>query len=169
MSGKLLERVGELLNEEKWTRATLNNYTVSNFKELDDVLDEILASDVQDEVIELCVEHLQHTKNSIIALYLSGVMNLSRQTVDDTNLVTIIDIFTDNHKWNIVEYLCRRILEFGENKFALRTLADCYNNENQQEKMYEIWERLIRIDFDDDATEFAKQIRLDAVPTGSGG
>lgn len=149
MSGKLLERVGESLNEEKWTRATLNNYTISNFKELDDVLDEILASDVQDEVIELCVEHLQHTKNSIIALYLSGVMNLSRQTVDDTNLVTIIDIFTDNHKWNIVEYLCRRILEFGENKFALRTLADCYNNENQQEKMYDVWERLIRIDFDE--------------------
>jgi transcription elongation factor GreA len=149
MSGKLLEKVGELLNEEKWTRAALNNYTVNNFKELDDVLDEVLASEVHDEVIELCAEHLQHTKNSIIALYLSGVMNLSRQTVDDTNLVTIIDIFADNHKWNIVEYLCRRILGFGENKFALRTLADCYNNENQKEKMYDIWERLIRIDYDE--------------------
>jgi len=149
MSEKLLARVGELLNEEKWTRATLNNYTINNFKELDDVLDQVIGAEVQDEVIELCGEHLNHTKNSIIALYLSGVLSLSRQTVDDTNLVTIIDIFTDNHKWNIVEYLSRRILEFGENKFALRTLADCYDNENQQEKKYEIWERLIRIDYDE--------------------
>ena len=149
MSAKLLEQIGELLNEEKWTRATLNNYTVNNFKELDDVLDEVFKSEVRDEIMELCTEHLQHTKNSIIALYISGVLNLSRQTVDDTNLVTLIEIFTDNHKWNIVEYLCRRILEFGENRFALRTLADCYNNENQQEKMYEVWERLIRIDYDE--------------------
>ena len=149
MSDKLIAQVSEMLNGEKWTRATLNNYTIGNFEELDDVLDKVTEAGVEDEVLELCDEHLVHTKNSIIALYLSGVVHLSRQAVDDTNLVSLIEIFTDNHKWGIVEYLCRRILEFGENKFALRTLAECYNNENQQEKKFDVWERLIRIDYDE--------------------
>ena len=149
MSEKLLASISELLNEEKWTRATLNNYTVGNFKELDKLLEEVFATTVEDDVVALCDEHLQHTKNSIIALYISGVLNLSRQTVDDTNLIMLISIFTDNHKWNIVEYLCQRILEFGENKSALRTLADCYNNENQPDRMHEVWERLIRVDYEE--------------------
>ena len=149
MSEKLMSSIGELLNEEKWTRATLNNYTVNNFKELDKILEEVFQESVEEDVANLCDEHLQHTKNSIIALYISGVLNLSRQTVDDTNLIMLISIFTDNHKWNIVEYLCERILQFGENKSALRTLADCYNNENQSEQMYEIWERLIRVDYEE--------------------
>ncbi|WP_455382430.1 transcription elongation factor GreA [Salinispira pacifica] len=149
MSEKLLDSISELLNEEKWTRATLNNYTVGNFKELDKILDQVFENEVEDEVVQLCDEHLQHTKNSIIALYISGILNLSRQTVDDTNLIMLISIFTDNHKWNIVEYLCQRILEFGENKSALRTLAECYNNENQPERMYEVWERLIRVDYEE--------------------
>ena len=149
MSEQLITQVSELLNEEKWTRATLNNYTVANFEELDEALDKVMEADIQQEVLELTDEHLIHTKNSIIALYLSGVIHMSRQNVDDTNLVTLIEIFSDNHKWGIVEYLCRRILEFGENKFALRTLAESYDSENQQEKKFDVWERLIRIDYDE--------------------
>ena len=145
----IIAQVSEMLNEEKWTRATLNSYTVTNFRELDEILDQVFAEDLQDEVNELCEEHLQHTKNSIIALYLSGIIHLHRQTVDDTNLVMLINIFTDNHKWNIVEYLASRILDFGENKYALRTLADCYDSENMQDEKYEVWERLIRVDFEE--------------------
>lgn len=145
----VLAQISEMLNEEKWTRATLNSYTVKNFRELDEILDTVFEEGLQDDVNELCEEHLQHTKNSIIALYLSGIIHLHRQTVDDTNLVMLINIFTDNHKWNIVEYLASRILDFGENKYALRTLADCYNSENLQDQMYEVWERLIRVDFEE--------------------
>ncbi len=149
MAEQALTDISGLLNEEKWTRATLNNYTVNNFKELDNVLEQVFAEGRQDDVLAECEEHLQHTKNSIIALYISGVLHISRQTVNDTNLVALINIFADNHKWNIVAYLANRILEFGENKAALRTLADCYNNENQLDNMYAVWERLIRVDFDE--------------------
>jgi transcription elongation factor GreA len=146
---ELVRSVAEQLNEEKWTRATLNNYTVSNFEELDDLLDRIIAEGLEEEVLELCEEHLHHTKNSIIALYLSGIIRLRHQAVDDSNLVMLINIFTDNHRWNIVEYLANRILDFGENRYALRTLAETYNSENQREKMYEVWERLIRVDYEE--------------------
>ncbi|MFW6338119.1 MAG: hypothetical protein ACOC25_04265, partial [Alkalispirochaetaceae bacterium] len=59
--------ISELLNEEKWTRATLNSYTIKNFQELDRVVEEIFQQEIEDEVLEACEEHLQHTKNSIIA------------------------------------------------------------------------------------------------------
>lgn len=146
---ELLQSVQELLNEEKWTRATLNNYTVANFKELDEKIEEIQQGDVEQEVLGMCEEHLQHTKNSIIALFLSGVISLSRQSVDDANLILLTKIFSDNRKWNIVEYLAMRILDFGENRFALRILAEVYDTENQKDKLHEVWERLIRVDYEE--------------------
>ncbi|MBN1686066.1 MAG: transcription elongation factor GreA [Spirochaetales bacterium] len=149
MSDLLTKEIEGHLNEEKWTRATLNSYTIGNFRELDERIDEVIEADVLDEVKALCDEHLQHTKNSIIALYISGVLSLSRQQIDDSNLITLISIFADNRKWNVVEFLCKRILAFGENKFALRTLAESYENENEDEKKYEIWERLIKVDYEE--------------------
>ncbi|WP_319414882.1 transcription elongation factor GreA [Marispirochaeta aestuarii] len=149
MSTQSVKAVSELLNEEKWTRATLNSYGINNFQELDAVIADVVDDGSEEEVREICEEHLKHTKNSIIALYIAGILALRRQLVDDTNLVMIINIFTDNRKWNIVEYLCKRILEFGENKFALRTLADCYDNKNEDENKIEIWERLIKVDYEE--------------------
>ena len=145
----LIQHLNELLNEEKWTRAAINNYTVGNFQELDEIVERVGEEALETEVRELCEEHLQHTKNSIIALYISGLLDLARQSVDDANLILLTKIFTDNHKWNIVEYLANRILEFGENRFALRILADVYNNENQTEKLHDVWERLIRVDYEE--------------------
>ncbi len=149
MPDNLVKSVSDLLNEEKWTRATLNSYSIGNFKELDDLIGEIRKAGLDTEIRDLAEEHLKHSKNSIIALYLSGIISLRRQQVDDSHLVGLINIFSDNHKWAIVEYLCQRILEFGENKYALRTLADCYENENEQPKKLEIWERLIRVDYEE--------------------
>jgi len=147
--GTIEKSISERLNEEKWTRATLNNYTINNFRELDSDIEQILTEGKEAEVRELCDEHLNHTKNSIVALYLSGTIAISRQQVDDTNIVTLIDIFKDNRKWNVVEFLCERILQFGENKYALKTLAESYENENEDDRKYEIWERLIRVDYEE--------------------
>jgi transcription elongation factor GreA-like protein len=141
--------ISDLMNEEKWTRATLNSYTINNFKELDTLIEQTISEEIQSEVKTLCDEHLSHTKNSIIALYISGILALSRQMLDDSNLLNLINIFQDNHKWNVVEFLCLRMLEFGENKFALRILADCYDSENESDKKYEIWERLVKVDYEE--------------------
>lgn len=147
MPEKIIENISGMLNEEKWTRATLNDYAIGNFQELDGVIETVIAKGIQDEVQTLCEEHLEHTKNSIVALYVSGVISLSKQQVDDTHLLNLIGIFADNHKWGAVEYLCRRILDFGENKDALRTLAETLEHLNQPEDMYEVWERLIKVDY----------------------
>ncbi len=156
MAKSVMKTINDLLNEEKWTRAALNSYSINNFKELDDIINLIKKQKKENDVRELCEEHLMHSKNSIIALYMGGIISLRNQLVDDSNIIILINLFSDNHKWNIVEYLCIRILEFGENKYALKTLADCYSNENKVEEKYEVWERLIKVDFEE--TEIIKQL-----------
>ncbi|MDE0227932.1 MAG: transcription elongation factor GreA [Spirochaetaceae bacterium] len=149
MTESLLNRIEEMLNEEKWTRAALTGYTTSNFHELDELLREAKEQDVQNAVQELCEDHLQVSRDSIIALYLAGTLTLGRRIVDDSNLVVLTNMFVDSAKWNIVQYLCTGILAHGENKFALRTLADTYDKTGDKEQQYEIWERLIKVDFED--------------------
>ncbi|MDR1250582.1 MAG: transcription elongation factor GreA [Treponema sp.] len=149
MSEALLKNVQEMLNEEKWTRATLSNYSTSQFKELDGLLKDARDGRVIDDLKKNCDEHLAHTKNSIIALYLSGMVALSRQIIDDAAMISLVTIFVDNHKWSIVKYLCERILDYGESKFALRTLIDCYKNDNEEESLNGIWERLVRVDYEE--------------------
>jgi len=145
----LLKNIREMLNEEKWTRAALSNYSTSQFKEFDSLLKEAKDLRVIDEMKKDCDEHLSHSKNSIIALYLSGMVALSRQIIDDAAMINLVTIFADNHKWGIVKYLCERILDYGESKFALRTLIDCYKNENEETVIYDIWERLVKVDYEE--------------------
>ena len=145
----LLKNLQESLNEEKWTRASLGNYSTNQFKELDSILKTAREEKVLNDLKKNCDEHLSHTRNSIIALYLSGMIALSRQIIDDAAMINLVSIFLDNHKWNIVKYLCDRILDYGESKYALRTLADCYKNDNEEEKIYAVWERLVKVDFEE--------------------
>jgi transcription elongation factor GreA-like protein/transcription elongation GreA/GreB family factor len=149
MASTIAKSVSELLNEEKWTRAALNSYTTHNFQELDKTIQDITGVESETEVRTLCDEHLSHTRNSIIGLYVSGVLALRKRVLDDTNLIRLTTIFADNHKWNVVEYLCNRVLEFGESKYALRMLAECYEKENKEQKRFEVWERLIRVDYEE--------------------
>jgi len=146
---ELAAKVQEMLNEEKWTRATLGTYSVSNLKELDVLLEDANREKATDEIKALCDEHLSHTKNSIVALYISGVVSLMHQQIDDSAMVALIDLFADNKKWAVVEFVCQRMLDFGENKTALRRLAECYESDNRPDDMYAIWERLVRVDYEE--------------------
>ena len=109
MSDTLTHRISEMINEEKWTRADLSGYSTSSFRTLDELLEEMLGGDSQDEIQEICEEHLQNSRDSVIGLYLSGILALSKRIVDDSNLVALTNMFVDGEKWNIVEYLCERI------------------------------------------------------------
>jgi transcription elongation factor GreA len=164
-SAVLLKNVSDMLNEEKWTRAALSNYSEHQFKELDELLKDAHEKRAYDELKNICDEHLSHTKNSIIALYLSGMIALSRQIIDDSTVVNLVTIFVDNHKWNIVRYLCDRILDYGESKFALRTLGECYKNDNEEDKITGIWERLVKVDYEE--ADLAKALAENAEKQGN--
>ena len=109
-----------LLNEEKWTRATLNNYTIPTFQELDTVVTKLENPDDQLEVKATCDEYLQKNRNSIIALYISGSIALKRKTLDYSAFTAVIEVFNENKRWNIVEFLALKVLEVAEDKYVLR-------------------------------------------------
>ena len=146
MSEELIKSVQEMLNEEKWTRVAITNYTKNNFIELGAKLEAAKNENCIDEVKAICDEHLSHTKNSIIALYLSGMLGLKQHSLDNSAITELLTIFIDNKRTQIVEYLCEKILEEDEtNKLALRTLAECYKEDNN-DKIWEIYDKIFRLD-----------------------
>jgi transcription elongation factor GreA-like protein len=146
---QIAQKVQEMLNEEKWTRAALSAYSASNLKELDALLEDAGREKALDELKAACDEHLSRNKASVIALYLSGVISLMRQQIDDSAMVGLLDVFADNKRWNVVEFVCQRILDYGENRMALRRLAECYEADGKPDEMYSVWERLVKVDYEE--------------------
>lgn len=149
MSEELVKKVQEMVKEETWTRAAISNYTINSLKELAEVLKSARSENCEDEIKEICDEQLNHTKDSIIALYLSGMIALGKGTLDNSTLISLIDVFEKNHKEQLVEYMCTSILEDDPtNKFALRKLAEFYkaNNDN---KIWDLYEKIVKIDFEE--------------------
>ena len=149
MSATIVESLENLLKEEKWTRTTINNYTIKNFEDLNDLINQIKAENITSEVVNKTDEYLKNNKNSIIALYLNSILQFDTGNFDDSYILSLIKIFVDNLKWNIVEYLCKKGLLYSENKYILRILIDSCSNTNKKDELPDLWERLIRVDFEE--------------------
>ncbi len=149
MSEELIRSVQDMLKEETWTRATISNYTKEKFVELAGIVEKARSENCLDEIQNICDEQLLHSKDSIIALYISGMISLQKGTLDNSALVTLVDIFQKNHKESVVEYLCTSILEDdSNNKFALRTLAEYYRS-NGNAKVWDLYAQIVKIDFEE--------------------
>ena len=146
---QLAGKVQEMLNEEKWTRTTLPNYSMNSLKELDALIEGAEAEGSSDQLFDVCNEHLSHTKNSVIALYIAGIISLRKQPADESYLTQLMDLFAESKRTNIVEFICQRILDYGENRVALSRLAECYEGEEKADQRYATWERLIKIDYEE--------------------
>jgi transcription elongation factor GreA len=144
-----VQKLSESLNEEKWTRATLNNYIIKNFTDLDALINEAKKSGKLPELRTLCTEHLIHTPTSIIALYVIGKLNFEEETLDEGHIQKLINLFIDNKRFNIVEFLANETLKYGENKYGLEALAQSMMNENREKELVSVWERLVKIDYDE--------------------
>ncbi|MDH4128225.1 MAG: transcription elongation factor GreA [Spirochaetota bacterium] len=148
ITNKLLKDVIEQLTEEKWTRATIDNYSKRDFVLLDEIIANSEKENVADKLREICIEHLVHSPKSIIALYITGILTYEQEIIDDSYVFQIINLFKENKKWNVVDYLAEKILFYGENKFALKTLEECYENTNNTDELLKVWERLAKIDYE---------------------
>ncbi len=143
----LIQSVQDMLKEETWTRQTISNYTQNDLKGLAEIVENAKNENCTKQIYEICKEHLVHSKDSIIALYICGILDLQNGSLDNSSLETLVDIFEKNHKENVVVYLCESILEDdANNKFALRTLANFYLSENNP-KVWELYETLVKVDF----------------------
>lgn len=149
MSEELVKSVQDMLKEETWTRAAISNYTKNNLIELAVIVEKAREEKCEAEIKAICDEHLTHSKDSIIALYISGILSLRDDALDNSALVSLVDFFKKSHKEAIVVYLCETILSEDENnKFALRTLAESYRAENN-DKLWGIYEQIVKLDFEE--------------------
>lgn len=149
MSEELENSVREMLKEETWTRAGISNFTKNNLMELAELLEKAHNQNCEYEIKDICDQQLAHTKDSIVALYISGMVSLHSGSIDTSALVTLTEIFEKNHKEALVEYLCQTILdEDSQNKFALRKLAEYYKETND-DKVWELYEKIVKLDFEE--------------------
>ncbi len=154
MSEKLITSVQEMLKEETWTRATISNYTTEKLNELQNIVNTAVSEKCVNELKAVADEQLSHTKDSIIALYISGMLGLETKTLDNSALETLVDIFQKNHKEPVVINICETIISKSpSNKFALRTLAESYRASNSP-KAWELYEAIVKNDLEE--AEIAK-------------
>jgi transcription elongation factor GreA len=146
MQAKDIEKA---LQEEQWTRAQIGTFTLGSFQQLDEMVTG-LDDDTQNEVKSFCDKFLGENPKSVVALYVSGSIALVRHSQEDNiNLLNLIEMFVDIKKWNIVEFLCQKILSVSQNRHALRLLASSYEQQGNEEKMFEVYEKLIKADHDE--------------------
>lgn len=162
MSEELVQLVQNKLKEDTWTRAGISNYTKNNLIELTEIVEKAKNQGCIDEVKAVCDEQLSHTRDSITALYISGMLSLKKGTLDNSNLEELVDIFSNNHKQDVVVYMCETILsDDATNMFALRTLAKNYED---NDKKWEIYEKIVKLDFTE--AEIAKKLAAHYDETG---
>jgi transcription elongation factor GreA len=146
-----LLKIQDILKEEKWTRATIDSYSVKNFIELDNIIKSAMEEGLTNELKTLCRENLKHSPNSVVSLYIFGILSLEESAVDDTHLPQIIKLFMNSKKYKIAEFLANKILSYREHKFALKTLETIYENSGNQEELFSIKRRLVLVDNKDAA------------------
>lgn len=87
MAEELIKNVQDMLKEETWTRAAIGNYTKEKIIELAGIVEKAKNEDCIDELQAICDEQLAHSKDSIIALYISGIISLQKGTLDRKSVV----------------------------------------------------------------------------------
>lgn len=156
MSKELVDLVQAKLKEDTWTRATISNYTKNDLVGLTEIVEKAKSEGCIAEIKSICDEQLSHTRDSITALYISGMLGLKQGSLDNSSLETLVDIFQNNHKEPIVVYMCETILADDKaNKFALRTLAANYDQAGNAD-VWNIYERIIKVDLTE--AEIAKKL-----------
>ncbi|MBN2038424.1 MAG: transcription elongation factor GreA [Spirochaetes bacterium] len=152
---KILERLTSLFKEEQWGRIDPKDIGISKFRILDDLFNNLVRADLLGEASNQCKAHLDEHPDSIIASYLVGVTGHHLSRIEDTRQLRIlIDLFTRHHKWAIVEILADKVLEYGENRVALKALAISLERLGRNREATAAWESLLKIDrFDTDVAK----------------
>ena len=149
MSEQLENTVREMLKEETWTRTGITNFTKTNLTELETILNEARSQNCENEIKNICDEQLSHSKDSTVALYLSGMIAIRQGSIDTSSIVLLTEIFEKNHKEALIEEICNFILaEDPQNKFALRKIAEFYKNSND-DRVWDYYEQIVKVDFNE--------------------
>ncbi len=152
-----LGRLRSLFKEETWTKSDPKALGPGTFQDLRKSIQLLQEKKLLDVAAELIKAHLDEQADSLYAQFLNGLISLKLGKPEAPNqFKRLIDYFKNLGKWSNVEYFSNLILEFTENRYALRSLAQSLENLGKQKNAMTIWENLARLDRDD--AEIAQKV-----------
>ncbi|MBX7058808.1 MAG: transcription elongation factor GreA [Leptospirales bacterium] len=143
----LYQKVVAQINEEKLVK-DLNLVQLSKFKNLDDIAQELGAAANRAEIVGLLEENLKESGTSLVSRYVLGLASFRQEGVDiEGRLKSLLDHYSRNAKWTIVDHIADRILETDENnRTALRAKVDATERLKGKKELRPFLERLAQID-----------------------
>lgn len=148
----IIESISEILKEEKWTRTSISEFSISMFESYDSLIKDIQESYQISEVCSFLENYLKSNSNSIIALYfLSIIYSISQDYKGNEWAKKLIEIFDENRRIKIVKYLCEKYLGYSHiYKNVLSRYIQILEDEKKEEtEIVPYMESLHKIDFTD--------------------
>lgn len=140
--------VRDLISNELWQNSNLSSVGVKEFKSLDEAASKLTEAEERQEFKSYCENALEDAyANSIAIRYLTTITG--RHPNDDRHLFTVLEQYYEASMWEEVIFLANRILAFNESPYALRVLAECYDVNKNEDKKIEVWERLVKVDYEE--------------------
>jgi len=141
------QKLNTLFNEEIYIRVDASNVPVTKFKIYDDLIQHYQSKSLLNEIIPLIKEHLNDHSESVSARYMLGIIALMQNKIDDSgHLKTLLEQLKLHGKWTIIEYVTDQILQFGEQRLALKFKAEALEKLNKNKELKVILEKLARHD-----------------------
>ncbi|MCB1176554.1 MAG: transcription elongation factor GreAB, partial [Leptospiraceae bacterium] len=142
------QKLTTLFNEEIYVRVDASNIPVTKFKIYDDLIQHYSESNKLDEIFPIITDHLNDHPESISARYLLGIISLKQNKLEDTShLKILLEQLKEHGKWTIIDYVTDQILQFGEQRLALKFKAEALEkigSKNKELKL--VLEKLARHD-----------------------
>jgi transcription elongation factor GreA len=142
-----LDKLTNLFNEEIYVRVDANSVPVTKFKILDDLIQFYKANDNLGEALKKIEDHFVDHPESISAKYMIGFIHLIQNRIEETShLKSLLEQFKANSKWTILEYVTDNILNFGEQRLALKYKAEALEKLNKKAEYKIVLEKLAKHD-----------------------
>lgn len=142
-SNSLEEQILKNFNEEKWTRTSAKDISISRFTILDQLIEETIKSKKEYEVKELAQEHLSQYDASASARYILGILDTENKTSHFNDLILQLEGFG---KWSSIVVLTDKIPTLRNSRLMLRAKLNALEKLGQSKETISVLERLVEID-----------------------
>lgn len=141
-------KIQNQFNEEKWTRSSAKNLTISRFQILDDFLSTAKAENKNSELIELSSKHLKDYELSVSSPYFLGMLHLEEEEEELglEYLQNLLKQFESESKWSVVQELADKILKHQEIISVLKIQANALEKLGRSEPLLEVYKILSQKD-----------------------
>lgn len=151
---KIRAEVESIFDSEKWSRFQLSEYNLSKFKNLEELILKINQAGLAEEVRQQSEEAIKQNEYNLSGLFLLAVMNFESERIlkATKQFYKLVTSFVKKEKFGIVEYLSRKMLEYGDERFALENLIQALKSTGNLQEIPDLQERLVVLNPDETDT-----------------